>query len=539
MATRFARIPVEPHASDPADSHRAGPDDAQKLPTYRTRRGYRSAVVTLTDSVTKRRQDYWLGEHGSAASRSLYYRLIAEWEATGRRLPRRPDASEGPLCLPDLEPRPCRSGRIEREMPARSASMPDVPPTPARVDTLRDPVSGDVLPPAMENPTVAEVMLAYHRHAQANQVSSEMDSIKLAMRFVRLLYGSSAAADFGPRKLRTVRDAMVRGDLEGARARRPWSRKYINQQVRRVCSLFRWAASHELVPASVYQQLKTLEPLKRGRSAARETEPVRAVDESIVRGIESFVSRQVWALVELQLYTGARCGELFRLRKKDLDRSPSPAGAGGESRVWTYSPDAHKNAHRGHRRTIYFGPKAQAVLKRFWDRPDDAFFFSPAEAETDRRRRMHEARETPMSCGNVPGSNRVPDAERVAGEHYTTDTYRRAIARGCEAAFPCPPHLARQRLRGKGHKARTGRRETAGEWATRLGPEGRTERAAWRKKHHWHPHQLRHTAATLIRREFGLEAAQLALGHCSALVTEAVYAERDNTKAVEVMRRFG
>ena len=57
--------------------------------------------------------------------------------------------------------------------------------------------------------------------------------------------------------------------------------------------------------------------------------------------------------------------------------------------------------------------------------------------------------------------------------------------------------------------------------------------------HRWHPHQLRHNAATEIRRAFGLEAAQLALGHSSAQVTAAVYAERDHNKVAEIMRQVG
>ena len=47
---------------------------------------------------------------------------------------------------------------------------------------------------------------------------------------------------------------------------------------------------------------------------------------------------------------------------------------------------------------------------------------------------------------------------------------------------------------------------------------------------HWHPNQLRHTAATEIRRQFGLEAAQVIFGHAKADVTQ-IYAERDTEKA--------
>jgi len=70
-------------------------------------------------------------------------------------------------------------------------------------------------------------------------------------------------------------------------------------------------------------------------------------------------------------------------------------------------------------------------------------------------------------------------------------------------------------------------------------PAQKADLKAWRKAHRFHPYQLRYTAATLIRREFGLETAQLALGHASATITDAVYAERDAGKVIEVMRRVG
>ena len=55
---------------------------------------------------------------------------------------------------------------------------------------------------------------------------------------------------------------------------------------------------------------------------------------------------------------------------------------------------------------------------------------------------------------------------------------------------------------------------------------------------HWHPNQLRHTAATMIRKEFGLEAAQVILGHSKADTTQ-IYAERDAAKAIEIIRKIG
>jgi site-specific recombinase XerD len=58
------------------------------------------------------------------------------------------------------------------------------------------------------------------------------------------------------------------------------------------------------------------------------------------------------------------------------------------------------------------------------------------------------------------------------------------------------------------------------------------------KSHRWHPHQLRHNAATELRKGFGLEAARIILGHHSSAVTE-IYAEEDRQKAVDAIMRVG
>jgi len=55
---------------------------------------------------------------------------------------------------------------------------------------------------------------------------------------------------------------------------------------------------------------------------------------------------------------------------------------------------------------------------------------------------------------------------------------------------------------------------------------------------HWHPNQLRHTHGTLVRKRYGLEGAQVALGHSQATVTE-IYAERDLSLAARIAAEMG
>lgn len=54
----------------------------------------------------------------------------------------------------------------------------------------------------------------------------------------------------------------------------------------------------------------------------------------------------------------------------------------------------------------------------------------------------------------------------------------------------------------------------------------------------WTPLQLRHTAATRIRRVVGLDAARTVLGHAKAATTE-IYAEADFQSAIDAMKLLG
>jgi integrase len=59
-----------------------------------------------------------------------------------------------------------------------------------------------------------------------------------------------------------------------------------------------------------------------------------------------------------------------------------------------------------------------------------------------------------------------------------------------------------------------------------------------RKANRWHPHQLRHTAATLLRLEYGIEVTRIILGHSTAFTTE-IYAETDRRQALNVIGKIG
>ncbi|QOV90203.1 hypothetical protein [Humisphaera borealis] len=105
--------------------------------------------------------------------------------------------------------------------------------------------------------TVRNLLVPYWSWAKERYTAAEVDTIRAALNVVERLYGSTPALQFGPNALRTVRSEMIRSG---------WTRRHINRQVSRVRALFRWAASHEMLPETVCGQLRTVEPLRRGEA---------------------------------------------------------------------------------------------------------------------------------------------------------------------------------------------------------------------------------------------------------------------------------
>jgi integrase len=373
--------------------------------------------------------------------------------------------------------------------------------------------NGDVTSYTLE---VEDLVLLYLEHARVHyrkdgRLTSEFHCLKSAFRPLVEKFGQNRARDFGPRALKTVRQAMVDGG---------YLRASVNAMINRIRRLFRWGVENEHIPVTVYQALCAVQGLQNGRTTAKESEPVQPVDAAVVNETLKHVSPVVAAMIQLQLLTGARPGELVVLRPCDLTM-----GTGG---VWTYRPEGHKTVHRGRERRVCIGPEAQAVLRPYLDRAPEEFCFSPREAMNLRHAEQREKRKSPMTPSQAARrpKNRPIRAPR---DRYTTPSYRRAIERACEIAFGMPAELQGAQRDDKGKRLT----ESPAEKKKRL-----LLAKEWRHDNVWNPHQLRHTRATVIRKQFGLEAAQVVLGHADCKVTE-VYAERDFELAARVMKEIG
>lgn len=428
-----------------------------KVPSYRHHRASGQAAVTLNG------RDHYLGPHGSPESREAYNRVLQEWLSNNRLTPLQPEV-------------------------------------------------------AITNTAIDDLIVAFWHHAETyyvkdGQPTRELQALRYSLRPLAELYGSTSVNDFGPRRLKAVRQKMIDNNL---------ARTLINKRVVRIRHVFKWGVENEIVIPSVLDGLKAVAPLKRGRCNVRESAPVKPVPVEQLDAVKPYLSRQIRAMVELQILTGMRPGEVLQMRCGEIDNTEP---------IWTYHPDSHKTEHHGHERSIFIGPQAQKVLMPLLNRSPDEYMFNPREAEAERRMRLSGKRKTPLSCGNRPGTNRKRHPGRRPRTRYDGDSYRRAIYNACDKAFPAPEPLCRK-------VAQDGKRETLKAWKNRLTTEQHEQLKAWQKAHRWHPHQLRHNAATYLRKEFGIEAARVVLGHKSAGVTE-IYAELDRMKAAEIMGKVG
>lgn len=305
--------------------------------------------------------------------------------------------------------------------------------------------------------------------------SREPERVSYALDSLSSKFGSSPADEFTLPMLRAYRADQVETGL---------CRNEVNKRVSQIKRMFKWGARFGKVPMGAYQEVALIEPLKRGELKVRETDPVQPIGRTEVDAILPFVSPQVAAMIELQWHTGMRPGEVVIMRKCDLSF---------EGDRWRYRPTQHKNLHRGHERIIPIPTVVRAILKPYLLRRADAFLFAPAEAEAKRRVKEHAARKTPVQPSQKARHERAVRSPRQNfGEHYTTESYARAIARGCELA-------------------KIGR---------------------------WGPNRLRHAAATRIAERCGLHAARAILGHKS-IQTTTIYAKLDLHSAENYLEQMG
>jgi integrase len=314
---------------------------------------------------------------------------------------------------------------------------------------------------------------------------SEYDWIKLIYKQLSDMYGDVEPDQFSPLCLKRFRDWCI----HGGDADKTLSVTTVNKKLSRVKKLFKWAVSEQICSAIVAYGLETVAPLKNGRSKAKPVKTVKPAAKNDIFAVLDYLTPTLRDMVTLQYYSGMRAGEMCDMKAEEIDTS---------GKTWIYTPGKHKTKHKGKARIVAFGPHCQKILHpRLIQKSGEDYIFSPRESEQERLFELHLRRKTPINAGNRPGTNRRENPQKKIGEKWQSKSYQKAIKKA----------FARARKDGK-------------------------------ELVEWTSHQLRHSAATEVRKMCGLETASAFLGHAD-IETTKIYAERAQEEAVKAAEMFG
>jgi integrase len=207
----------------------------------------------------------------------------------------------------------------------------------------------------------------------------------------------------------------------------------------------------------------------------------------------------------------ARKSAISILRPIDLDQT--------DPHAWVYKPTRKKGKKKGKDRFVYFGPAAQEILAPWLEGVGpEAWVFSPQQSEALRNAERRQKRRTKKRPSHEQRNEkkRKTVRKRNYSAHMKTHAVGVAIRRACQKL---DERMRRERNPDDKRKSKEVPK------ADRLFP-------------HWHVHQIRHTAGTRVRREFGAEVAQIFLGH-SQLSTTEIYAEPDREAVKKAVAKLG
>ena len=238
--------------------------------------------------------------------------------------------------------------------------------------------------------------------------------IRIALRPLHALFGQTPVNEFGPKRLKIVRNEMIESGIrEGQR----YSRSYINNHVMIIKELFRWGVEEELVPIEIHQSLLAVQQIRKGRDARlKEGEKILPVTVEHVEATLLFLAPQLATMVQLQLHAAMRPDEVTIMRPCDIDQTQE---------TWIYRPDAHKTECHDISRIVPLGPKCRELLTHWIERPDNHFLFSPKEVvAATRANRRKSPSQKPENFSYSHGPR----------DHYDDETYCRAVKRACKRA---------------------------------------------------------------------------------------------------------
>lgn len=141
---------------------------------------------------------------------------------------------------------------------------------------------------------MAMVADAYLAHAKAYYPSgNEYANVELATRPISDLYPDCMASKFGPTEYKACRQWWLSNPKR--------SRQYVNKMAKRLVAIIKWAVAEGMMPVTIHQTIKCVEPLRQGRVSAPESKRIVPVDDLTVTKTIEHCTQVVGDMIRLQL----------------------------------------------------------------------------------------------------------------------------------------------------------------------------------------------------------------------------------------------
>ena len=121
-----------------------------------------------------------------------------------------------------------------------------------------------------------------HIEKEQNYCDGSKSRFTHVLRRLNHLYGKQLVSKFGPTALKAIRRQYLEEGL---------SLDTINGYIGTIKQVFYWGGEEEIVPPEVTGALRAMKMLQKGRSAAKENDPVEPVDDEIVEKTIPHITR--------------------------------------------------------------------------------------------------------------------------------------------------------------------------------------------------------------------------------------------------------
>ena len=286
--------------------------------------------------------------------------------------------------------------------------------------------------------------------------------------FVLPYYGDIPADEFSPKCLKFVRSRMIESQR--------FCRKIINDYASRIISMFSYGIEEELCQPLTVAMLREVRTLKEGAAGTFDHPERKPLPEEVIRQTLPLLTSVLRTMVLIQWLTGLRPSEVCKMRVDAIDKTSDP-------NLWIYDLSKHKTAEHISGRKIYLSEAVRKLIEPFMEgkKPCDPLFTVAESVKEEKAMRRAARKSKPTPSQIARDEHRAANPGVTFSETFDKDSYRKAIQSSIKRANKTLP------------------------------PDERIPV--------WFPYSIRHSAATFVEKNEGLDESQAVLGHTSADMT--------------------